>query len=245
MIQKTKVVLWACALGLVAAPDALAQDVLPQGFLTVNLGGQLTTRANTETFTFELYDEPGTAQGTREVGAGLLFDVGAGYQIWDNVYVGAGYSRFSHKGNLEMTALVPDPLLVERPRVVPFTLNGAAHTEQAFHVQLLFLVPFTDKLDVTVGGGPSFYSLEEDVLDAVTVVEGANPTLTGTTKSESEGAVGYNVSADVNYVLTERIGAGVLLRYTGATVDMPAGTDQTRSVKVGGFQVGGGLRFRF
>jgi hypothetical protein len=41
--------------------------------------------------------------------------------------------------------------------------------------------------------------------------------------------------------LTRRYGVGAFIRYAGATVDLPSVSD----LKVGGFQIGGGLRVRF
>ena len=245
MMQKTQGLLWACALGLMAAPDAIAQEPLSRGTLHVNLGVQATSREIAESRTFTLYEETGTADGIREVGPGVLIDIGADVRVWNNVFVGVGYSRFSDKGNVALTAQVPDPLLFERPRSVPLDLPDLSHTEQAFHTQLLLRLPLTEKIDVTFGGGPSFYSLKQDLLDAVSVTEGATPTVAGTTTSESKSGVGFNLGADATYLVTERLGAGVFLRYAGASVDMPADGDTTRSVKLGGLQLGAGLRVRF
>jgi len=245
MTSATKAVLYACALGLLAASPASAQGPLYRGFLNVSFGAQATSRTHDESGTFELYEETGTVEGTREVGAGPLFDVSAGFIVWKNILVGAGYSRFSDKDDVALDARVPDPLHFDRPRSAAITLADAAHNEHAFHVQALYALALTEKLDVMIGGGPSFFSLTQDMLDEIVATEGSTLTVTGTTASVSEGAVGYNVGADLTYLFTDRLGAGFFARYSEATVDMPAGEGATRGVKVGGFQLGGGLRFRF
>jgi opacity protein-like surface antigen len=245
MTAVTKAVLCACALGLVAASPAAAQGPLYRGFLSVNFGVQATSRSHDESGTFELYGETGTVEGTREVGAGPLFDVSGGFIVWKNILVGVGYSRFSDQGDVALEARVPDPLHFDRPRSAAITLADAAHTEHAFHVQALYALQLTEKLDVMLGGGPSFFSLTQDVLDEIVATEGSTLTVTGTTASVSESAVGFNVGADLTYLFTDRLGAGFFARYSEASVNMPAGEGATRDVKVGGFQLGAGLRFRF
>jgi len=230
---------------LIAASPAAAQGPLYGGFLNVNFGVQATSRTLDEGSTFVLYEETGTVEGTREVGAGPLFDLSGAFRVWNNVLVGVAYSRFSDKGDLVLDARVPDPLHFDRPRAATLTLADAAHTEHAFHVQVLYALPLTEKLDLTFGGGPSFFALSQDVLDELTATEGSTLTVTGTPASVSESAVGYNLGADLAYLFTDRVGAGVFARYSEATVDMSAGEGVTRDVKVGGFQLGGGLRFRF
>jgi opacity protein-like surface antigen len=245
MNQVTKAVLSACVLALTTSPAAFAQGPLYRGLLSVNFGMQATSRTLNESGTFALYEETGTVEGSREVGSGPLFDASGAFKVWNNVMVGVGYSWFSAKGDVPLDVRVPDPLHFDRPRAATLTLADAAQTEQAVHLQVLFDVPLTEKIALTFGGGPSFYSVEQDVLDEVVAMEGDTLTVTGTTASVSDSAVGYNAGADLSYMFMERVGAGLVVRYSGATVKLPDGEGVTRDVKVGGFQVGGGLRFRF
>lgn len=245
MTPVTKAVLCASALALMAASPASAQGPLYRGFFNVNFGAQVTSRTIDESSTFTLYEEQGTVEGSREVGAGPLFDLSGGFRVWNSVFVGAGYSRFSDKADLVLEARVPDPLHYDRPRAATLTLADAEHTEHVFHMQVLYSLPLTEKLEVMVGGGPSYFTLTQDVLDEVSAVEGSTLTVTGTSASVSEGGWGYNVGADLSYLFTDRLGAGFFARYSEASISMPAGEGNSRDVKVGGFQVGGGLRVRF
>jgi hypothetical protein len=54
-------------------------------------------------------------------------------------------------------------------------------------------------------------------------------------------AIGVNVGADASYMFTPKLGAGLFVRYAGASVDF----DSVEDLNVGGFQAGLGLRIRF
>ena len=49
------------------------------------------------------------------------------------------------------------------------------------------------------------------------------------------------VGADVRYMVTSRIGLGVMAKFATATVDL---TDDVK-MEAGGFQLGGGVRIKF
>jgi hypothetical protein len=55
-------------------------------------------------------------------------------------------------------------------------------------------------------------------------------------------AGGFDLGVDVTYLLTKKIGAGLLARYTVGSVKLP---DATKSLTLGGFQFGVGARYRF
>ena len=65
-----------------------------------------------------------------------------------------------------------------------------------------------------------------------------------TTATVSDSKVGYNIGAEANYQFTSNVGAGLLLRFTRASVDLDLG-GQATTLNVGDLQFGGGLRFRF
>jgi len=121
-------------------------------------------------------------------------------------------------------------------------------SETAVHVQAKWLVPVNDKMLVTIFGGPSFFKIEQDIVNDFEYSE-SYPFDTATftraiAASQSESAVGVNVGGDVAYFFSSNVGVGGTVQYSGATVEMtvPSGT---ADVKAGGLQVGGGLRLRF
>ncbi|HZB25950.1 MAG TPA: hypothetical protein VE379_07450, partial [Vicinamibacterales bacterium] len=60
--------------------------------------------------------------------------------------------------------------------------------------------------------------------------------------SSDNTTVGVHFGVDATYLVTPRIGAGVLVRYSVGSADLEGATD---SLTVGGFQIGGGVRLRF
>lgn len=230
-------------LALAAAAPAQAQ-VRWEDRGYINLSGAIQAPSHDVTVNraFTLYDQESTLEGRRKISAGALIDVSAGVRFWDNLALGIGYSRFSDASGMDVTARVPDPLVFDNPNVQVIGSGGLDHTEQGIHLSAVWFWPVTDKIDVAFSAGPSIFSVEQET---VTVNESnvvpLTSTLTGLTRiEESETTVGLNAGVDVTYLLTRRIGAGLLLRYAGASTDL-AGSD----VDVGGFQVGFGVRVRF
>ena len=229
-------------LAFVAVPAHAQMTWTDKGFVNVNFGAQTGSDELASQSSFELYGENGSVSTTQDVGGGGLFDFSAGYKVWRNLAVGVGYSHSGSDADVAIAASVPDPVFFDRLRGLTAVASGAEHSENVFHIQATWVMPVTDAIDVAVSFGPSFYSVKQQVPTAITVNE-PGPTLNQTTIEEhSESGVGFNLGMDVNYFFTSRIGAGLLLRYTGASVDIPNTTD---SLGVGGFQIGVGARFRF
>jgi len=57
--------------------------------------------------------------------------------------------------------------------------------------------------------------------------------------------MGYNASVDVTWMFARSVGVGGLVRYTRADVDLEPAAGRTLSMKAGGVQAGGGIRFVF
>ena len=49
----------------------------------------------------------------------------------------------------------------------------------------------------------------------------------------------------MTYALTPSIGVGALIRYSRGTVEFNVSDTETADVTAGGFQIGGGVRFKF
>ena len=139
----------------------------------------------------------------------------------------------------------PSPAMMKQatlpaPKASTATATGLGQTDVAVNLQAVWLQPITDKIDAAIFLGPSLIHVKQEVASA-SVVPGTQDLLT-TTASESKttGRAG-TAGVDVSYKITSRYGAGAFLRYLGGEVNLPSAP----KLKVGGLQVGVGLRVRF
>jgi outer membrane protein with beta-barrel domain len=237
-----KNVLGVITLVLAAAPaHAQTMQWQDRGFANVNILAQPQSRNVTVSSSFDLYDEPATVEGPRKIGGGAVFDVSGGYRVWRNLAVGLGYSYFADSSNVTATARIPDPLVFDQPVQQDLNAGKLDHSENAVHISAVWFWPVTDKIDVALSAGPSIFNVSDRGVSGVTVQPNTSIATGVITDKASETGIGINAGVDVTYLVTRKIGAGVLLRYAGSSVDLPT----VQSLNVGGFQIGAGLRYRF
>lgn len=177
------------------------------------------------------------------------FDAGAGYRVGDNFALALAVSFFQGEGEATVSARAPHPFFHNRDREFAGVAAGLTRQELGFHLEAQYLVPVTDSLTVTLFGGPTVISLQQDLVADVQFrqpypYEAATydrPIAGG----QSGTGVGFNVGADLAYYFSDLAGVGVLARYSRATVDLASAGGGTVGVPAGGLRVGGGLRLRF
>jgi hypothetical protein len=244
-------VLLIAAMAIASQASAQALPWEGRGFLNLNYGVQFVADNLASTTTsFPLYDETGTLTTAQTIDSSApFFDFGAGFRVTGNFGVGFAYSRLSATGEAVVQAKVPSPIFYDQPRTATSTLKDLDHVENGYHFQVLWMLPITDKFDVMVSAGPSWFSLTQGVVTSPQITEVGPPyttvNMTVSQSSATESAIGFNVGADLTYRFANNFGVGAMLRYAAATVSIaPQGSDAS-DVKVGGFQFGGGLRIRF
>jgi hypothetical protein len=243
---------------LVVAMTAFASPASAQalpwegrGFLNVNFGIQLIAEdvATTNT-TFTLYEETGKLTTSQAIDSQApFFDIGGGVRIAGNFGFGFSYSRLSAAGAADVTAQVPSPIYYDQPRTSSASVDDLEHVEDGYHFQALWMIPMTDRVDLLLSGGPSWFSLKQGIVESPQITE-VGPPYTSVNVAVSQSTVtasqiGYNVGADLTYRFANNVGIGATVRYTSATVSLTPEGDDSSDVKVGGFQFGGGLRIRF
>jgi hypothetical protein len=229
------------------AGSAQAQPPMPateKFFANVNIGGQLATRIFTSSIAQTVHSETATLVSSQEVGRGAVIDFGGGYRVWEDVFAGIVISRFGDSSDAGYTASIPHPVFFNNPRIAAGTVNDLKRSEVAVSPHVLWAMPLTDKIDVALAAGIAIIHLSQDLVGSFTVPLNTQD-LTVIATTEKGTAVGPYVAADFVYNLPKtwyRIyGVGGYLRYAGAKVDLPSLPD----AKVGGFQIGGGIRLRF
>ena len=238
---------------MACASQASAQ-ALPwegRGFLNVNFGLQVVAEdvATTST-TFSLYDETGKLTTAQTIDSQAQFwDIGGGLRIAGNFGVGFTYTRLSATGSAEVNAQVPSPIYYDQPRTATATVDDLDHVEDGYHFQAVWMLPITDKVDIIFSGGPSVFNLKQGIVTSPQITEGAPPystvNMTVSQATTTGSQVGFNIGADLTYRFANNVGIGAIVRYSAATVSLEPEGGEPSDVKVGGFQIGGGLRIRF
>jgi hypothetical protein len=219
-----------------------------RGFVNASIGGQVSGEDVAADAGGEVYSQRLSITSEQDVGAGALWDFSAGYRVWRNLVVGLGYSQFGNDTNTTATVRIPHPRLTNQPRVSTVDAAGLDHSQRALHFVASWMVPDTDKIDVAVSVGPSIFFVKQDIVTDVAFSEIGEPftsvNIGGPIISDvDETGAGFNVGADVTYLLRPKWGVGAFLRYAGAGVsfDEVLGGE----IDAGGFQLGLGARYRF
>jgi hypothetical protein len=233
------------ALCVCAAPQIASAQTMQwtdKGYISINVGAQVGSQTIDTSSTFPLYDETATIASSQKIKGGSFFDIGGAYRVWGkNLLAGVTFSHTSTDADVALTASIPDPVRFDAPRAVTKTQGGAIHTENAVHLDVIWMIPVANKLDVGVFLGPSIFSVKQDTISTATVTE-PGPGLTAPLNRVSKTTAGFNLGADVQYMVNKRFGVGGIARYSIGSASIEGATDD---LKVGGFQVGVGGRVRF
>ena len=105
-------------------------------------------------------------------------------------------------------------------------------------------------VDLVVSAGPSFFTVNQDLVANVSFTESPAfdaVTLTGASVSSASATqIGINAGIDIGIKLSKNIGLGGVVRYSRASLVFPlANSVNGVSADAGGTHVGGGLRLYF
>jgi Outer membrane protein beta-barrel domain len=243
-----RVVCGLAAVVLAASPVA-AQTWTERVHVSVNAGVLSGTQDFTDRFEFEENLETGSTSVDYRVQGGFTFEAGLGYRIWKGLGAGASVSFFSSDNAAATTSRVPHPFFFNQPREVVGDATDIGRSETGVHIQAMYLLNPAGPLRVVLSGGPSFFSITQDVVTSVNVVE-TFPYDTAEFGSadrqeESGSAVGFNVGADVFWMFNRQFGVGGLFRFSRASIDLDAPDGRQLPVDAGGVFAGGGIRLVF
>ncbi len=255
-----RTVLTLLVIGLIAgaSSDAAAQTKPwdkawdDRVYLNIGFGVESGSTDLKDSKALSIYEETGTATTSTNFTSGSLFDVGIGFRLWKNLSFGVAYHQETNTADAAITGSAPHPIFFNQPRGFTGSVTGLMRRENATHLRLGWMLPFGDKLDVLVSGGPSFFRLQQDVVGDVTVAEQGAPftqvVVNATRALRKKSVVGYNVGADAAYMVWQndsvRIGGGFFVRYALAKAEVLL-LQTDRPTDVGGLQFGFGGRIRF
>lgn len=192
--------------------------------------------------------EPSSFSGTYSVDSGAVFDISGGVRLWRNLGAGVSLSGYRSDTDANIAARLPHPFFLSSARTVAGS-SPLSHEQQAMHIHALVTHPVNPALTVTVFGGPTVFTVWQDLVTDVRFTHSYpydDAVFAGiVSREESQSAVGFNVGADVSYYFNETIGVGWLTRFSRATIDLPSVGDRNVEVPAGGLHAVGGLRLRF
>jgi opacity protein-like surface antigen len=229
------------------APATIRAD---RAFVSINGGYRPASASFTDTVRVTQNVEPGTIDTAYRVKAAPNFDVAGGVRIWRQLAVAVDVAYFSKAAGGTVSAQIPHPFFFGRPRTVQGEAPGLSRQEIAVHGQLVWMMPVGNPRGWRFGvaGGPSFFTLRQQVVQDVTVTD-TYPFDTATlatvvSQRVEKSRVGFNVGADLSYMLSPTVGIGTTVMFSRARVSLPSGGHDL-SVDAGGVRIGAGLRFRF
>jgi hypothetical protein len=227
-------------LGGMIAVAASASAQTRQPFLDVSAAGQVTTTSFSQSSTFPSFGETGTTATNQNVGKGFVVDVSGGKLFWGNLGVGAGLWFGHQNGAAASTALFPDPLIAGKFTTVSTSATDLKQTTVGFDIQLIWMTTIKEKYRIALSGGPTILHVSQDI-GSIAVIPGTQTATPSTsTESATTGKAG-NIGVDLSYWIAKSYGIGGFVRYAGGEADLPS----VSNLKVGGLQLGGGLRVYF
>lgn len=229
------------------------------GRLQVHVNGAyryFSRRSETET-TFRAYGEEARFLTRQEFRGGAHVDAGGTVRVWRALALGASYSQVTNDGAAAVTGTVPHPLETGNDRTAPEQTLALAQRQRATHAYVAWRVRLFDTFEVDFSAGPTYFNLRQGVVANLIPVETSGPpfpevALEVETGEHTRNGVGYNAGVDVTFVVIPatqtqvlNVGIGWFARVSGGSVALPADAGPPRTVPVGGFQTGAGLRLRF
>jgi len=251
------------ALLILASADPAAAQLWPRGPATVaaeqerfrisiNAGQQATRTSFAEEQQFEQYFEQGSFTFERTLDKAVFYDAGVAVRLWHGLHAGAALSIFEDRGAGAVTARVPHPLFFDEQRTAIGEVSNIARREVGQHIFVGWAIGNVDGLDVMVFGGPSVFTTEQLFVTTLTlsldkeVYPFDSLAFPGTvTEKRRENIRGYNAGVDMMWRFTNKVGAGLLIRYANGKKDFTPTGGAPVEIEVGGLHVGGGLRLIF
>lgn len=249
-----------CAFAAITLWGAPAAAQEHRVFVNLNYGGLTQKQDLRQTADFSIYDEPGTWDVNHTIEGGSFFDIGGGFMVMRNVFVGASFTQGTKQTrDVTVNASVPSPIFTDTFRAATGSVTGLEHKERAVHLQALWQVPVTVEFGVTLFAGPTFFTVEDELVSGFSITEaGGDFTSVSLGDIRTEGqkhtTTGFHVGFDAQYMFMRNVGfmkeAGVggMVRYSKGSVDLTAPADTgsgTFKIDTGGPEIGVGLRFRF
>ena len=232
---------------------------LPRVYLDVNLLGYGNPLGEAKTFEgYALkFGEVASFKATYPVlesSGGFPVHVGGGFMLNSFLAIEGSYSRMSRSALVNLSAAVPHPSLFNEFASDSGSTSSLSRTESAVHISLAYVPLRSDRVELRVIGGPTFFNLNADMVSEVEydqIIRSVAPlnivTINGGATREASGsAVGFHLGGDVTVFVHRLVGISGGIRYGQGTVAVNAEplSNIRQEFLVGSTTVFLGLRFR-
>jgi hypothetical protein len=218
-------------------------------FIDVGGGYHFNTFDLSETRTDPYFAETKSWTATYSLKNAPMFAIGGGVRVWHNLVTAVTFTTFKDDEPSNITGSVPNPFFFNKPRNFSGTSDPLTHQERTVHVSALWRARVSPKVEVGVGGGPSFIALQQDFVKDVEYTE-QYPYDTATfsravIEQVTQSSVGFHASGDLAWYFTRNIGVSGTVRYTHANADITTPAGNQVSMKLGGVDTLVGVRLSF
>jgi hypothetical protein len=237
------------AIALIFVQRANAQAWSDHARVSINAGLQQPSTTFSATTHVPVYGGTSTLTTDYTVPTGAFFDADVILRASGAFGIEIGVSSFTKSQAAPISGTIPSPNLGNPPRPISGTSGPLERSETIGRIDAAYVMS-AGWIDVAVSAGPSFFTVNQDLVANVTFNESPTfdrVTFTGaTTTNAGATKLGFNAGIDVGIKLSKNIGVGGMVRYTHASVLFPlANTPSGVTADVGGAHVGGGLRVYF
>lgn len=243
--------LWIPVLGAVLAfpPNVWAQQpgARWEGRVFVNVGAGAQTASPSFGFAHStnLWGEPARAELDIPGEPGVAFDVGGGVRLVQNLGVGVTYSRYSKERTAELSTTIPSPFFFGDSRTIERQIP-LTREENAVHFQAIYRIPITNRIQVGVFGGPTYFRCTDDLVSQFALRGLVGPGFDWSLEfrdiiqeAETDSVWGFNGGADVVYLFTRYLGLRGSLRYSRSSHETENAFTSTRDLVNAGVWGGG------
>jgi hypothetical protein len=216
--------------------------------VVVNGGGFVNPERFGQDFTIVKNVENALVTTDMKPGASGFVEVGARARITRALWIGVVGFTSSGSATGTLDAEVPHPFYFDQPRPVTGDLKRHTTSTTGAHVELVYAVPAGRNSEIAVFGGPSYISLEQQLVTDFTFTD-SYPFDTADFEAEtkattSRDGVGFNVGADAMWRFG-RIWLGGIVRYSLVNLTLSPAAGNEVEMKAGGIQAGAGVRVGF
>ena len=227
LFARTRPWLLAAAILLTGVHAASAQTLATawgnNGYFSFNGLYDLSTQENTVSTSQGINAETATIPATTETGKRPLYDVTAGGRIRGNLGFGFGVTFGTGKEDARVGGDIPHPFYFNQPRTLTGT-TSLERTDLMLHLSGMYLIPASQRVQITVFGGPTWFQLKQQVIQSVTLTESfpfdtvalASVALDRKTVSRW----GYHGGFDLSYFFSRNVGVQGMVRYSKGTATM-------------------------